>query len=121
MGTIKYVNLSRDVPAGTRINKTENRQRAPCKGIVTEFIIYFPSGTDNLLGVFCGVNQLQLAPINGEIRMSETTVRFPVNEPVDRDDYIWAGLINYSSENEYRAEVYAGIDCETCFKETWNC
>ena len=116
MGSIIYLNLSRVVEPSIRINKTENRVRVPCKGKVVGFIINFPSGTDNLLGVFCGVRQNHLVPVDGEVRMSETTIFFPTDFVVERDDYVWAGMVNYSSVNAYRAEVYACVECEDCYE-----
>lgn len=111
MGIIKYLNLSRDISPSTRINKTENKIKSPCNGKIINFVIHFPSGTDNLLGIFCGARNEHLTPTDGEIRMDETTVVLPVNFPVKEEDYIWAGIINYSSENTYRAEIYAAIEC----------
>jgi len=111
MGIIKTVCLSRVVPASTRINKTENKVLSPCDGRIVSFTLSFPSGCDNLLGIFCGAQNQHLVPVDGEVRMTETTVVFPVNFPVTSEDYIWAGLVNYSDTNEYRAEVYASIEC----------
>jgi hypothetical protein len=107
---IEYLNLSINATKSVRILKTENFIEVPADGKITEFIIWFPSGTDNLVAVECGVGPRHLVPANGDVRLSETVVYFKVDTNVNAGDRIWAQITNYSDSKDFYIGVFAGFE-----------
>jgi len=105
-----YVNLSKTVEPGYRYEKSENYIESPFDGYVNEFIIWIPSGTDNLVEVACGVNNERLAPQNGVINFVEGVMYLKVNCKVNKGDMIWAEIANRSSTETYRVVVLARVE-----------
>ena len=107
---IEQLNLSRTVNASTRVTKKENYIEVSVDGRIKAFTIFWPSGTDNLLGVSCGVNEIHLVPTTGEAMECEVGMRFPVDIKVDRGDHIFAQISNYSDSKNFHIGVYAEFE-----------
>lgn len=99
----EWINLSRTVNPSTRIRKYENSKELILDGRIKQFKICFPSGTDNLVVVSCGVNEKFYVP---DVAECEECLSFDVDIPVCKTDRVWAEISNYSDTKTFRVGVY---------------
>jgi len=92
----KQVPLAYTVPATHRVKIAE---LCPLTGRATSVTMHFPDGCTGLVHVAFGHSDKWVAPseINTFISLNDATPVFPTNEPVVRNEYLWAEIRNGSA------------------------
>ena len=103
----KQVPLAYTVPASQKVKIAE---LCPLTGRITSVTMSFPDGCDGLVHVAFGHGEIWVAPsdMNTFISLNDATPVFPTNEPVVKNEYLWAEIRN-GSANPHAISVIATI------------
>jgi len=95
MQVTKQVPLAYTVPATQMIKIAEP---SPLTGRITSVTMHFPDGCDGLVHVAFGHSEVWVCPsgIDTYISLNDATPTFPTNEPIEKNENLWAEIRNAS-------------------------
>lgn len=108
MEITKEVPLAFTIPALQRVKIAE---LCPLTGRITSVTMHFPAGCNALVHMAFGHGDRWVVPseVNTFVSLDAATPVFPTNEPVNKNEHLWAEIRNGDALNPHSVSVIATI------------
>jgi len=106
--------ITRQVPLAYNVQPLEVIKLAepcPLRGKITSVTMHFPDGCNGLVHIAFGHGEVWLCPSLRDtyISLNNFTPTFPVTEPVEKGEHLWAEFRNADGVNPHNVSVMAII------------